>query len=450
MNKLKLFLSRKYVNTYLFLMLSSSVFFYIWIFGINLLYWDEWTFATMVENFQRDGWSFDLLFKQHNEHRLFFPRMFYLLSLPLSNMNSMFYMHFNAIMICIEFLFLYTIAKRQFQFTNYNIPVWLIILPLFIFNFRQWENIIWAFQIAFYIVLVTSIAAFYFIEKLVLNQRFMNKVLYFTIVIALAIIATFSSAMGFLVWIAGAFQFAIHLAFGKQKKIALFLVSFILIGILALSFYLKDLVVPMNENFNYAASHPFKFIYFFLCLISLTSIKWLSTFAFFIGTTILLVSLFAIYQAYKNKKLTDNSFWLATYVFSMLFALITSIGRAPMDFGFTDRSRYTTFTMLITVSTFMLLYDYYRTKPKMLDKYIIKIFFYCLIILSIELNAVGLVYGYLNKKSRLQSKEIVLNYKTRSLNELQELDAWLPDEFIEEVKKAAPFVEQNEYNVFKK
>src|ERR1035437_1720465 len=71
----------------------SCIFMYVWIFGVNVLFLDEWTFIPLVRDYQAHGISFNMLFTQHNEHRLFFPRLLYLGLLPLGHMNSKMFMY---------------------------------------------------------------------------------------------------------------------------------------------------------------------------------------------------------------------------------------------------------------------------------------------------------------------------------------------------------------------
>ena len=96
-----------------------GIFVYVWIFGVNLIYMDEWWFVPLIKKVQSSGISFDMLFKQHNEHRIFFPRLFYIATVPISNMNSKFYMFFNAIMLFFHF-YVYSWLQKNNSLFRYQ------------------------------------------------------------------------------------------------------------------------------------------------------------------------------------------------------------------------------------------------------------------------------------------------------------------------------------------
>lgn len=430
-----------------------GIFVYVWIFGVNLIYMDEWWFVPLIKKVQSSGISFDMLFKQHNEHRIFFPRLFYIATVPISNMNSKFYMFFNAIMLCLVFLCLFLVAKKQFSFSLSKIPVWIIIIPLFVFNFRQSQNLLWAFQIAWYIVLAFVVLSLFSIEKAYFASGTYLKSSYFLLAAIFAIIATYSSAMGAMVWFAGGVQLLIKYCAknGKRIQLWLFFLCWIIVGSIAIYLYYSGLQSTIKQDILFQIEHPFKCIHFFFSLISLTSVHWLSIIAFPIGIIIFLISLFVLYKAYKNKRLKENSFWIALYVFSMMFSLITTIGRCPIYFEYTDRARYTIFTSLFVISTFMLFYDNYHISPKKTEKKIFNVFFICLVLLAIELNAIGVAFGFYEKKEKGIFKEIVLNYKNQPVSKgVQKMHTWWSNEpqFLGMVDESVLFLEQNHYNVF--
>jgi len=451
---------RKFVKKYsialIFLSLAIIPFLYVFLFGVNVAHIDDWDFILMMKKVLKEGISISMLIKPHNEHIVFFPRLFYILVFPVTHMDSKIFMFFNAFLLCIEFLFFYLIAKKQFKFSISQIPFWIIIIPLFVFNLRQWQNLIWAFQMAFYFVLIFTVMSLYFIELFLSTTARYNRLLYFSLSILFAIIATYSSAMGVIVWVAGGIQIIIKN--GQSKKIGqwIYIILWGIIGIIAFFIYSKGINNSAGLNFLFIITHPFKFLYFFFSLISLISVHSLSVAAFPLGILLFSISVYAIYKIYKNKRLKENSFWIAIYIYSIIFALMISMGRGIFSFEYTDRSRYTSFTMLMIISMFAMLYDVFIHSVKINEKKIFKLVFWCLLSLSIGLNAIGVGFGFYQKHERQKVKEIVLNYKSKSDKELLTLCPWCSNciwcenEFIEMVKEDCSFLEKNHYNVFKK
>jgi hypothetical protein len=134
---------------------------------------------------------------------------------------------------------------------------------------------------------------------------------------------------------------------------------------------------------------------------------------------------------------------------------MTTMGRGTISFEYTDRSRYTSFTSLMTISMFVMFYDVFRHSINIFEKYIFKHVFIGLLVLAIGLNAIGLAFGFYEKKERLKVKEIVLNYKTKSDKEIFTLCPWCgppcywcENEFVNMVKDNCSFLEKNHYNAF--
>jgi ABC-2 type transport system permease protein len=450
-NFLPAFLNKKNLIAGICIFIVASIFLYVFVFGVNVLYLDEWSFVPLIKKYQSSGLSFELLFKQHNEHRIFFPRLLYVIAFPITHMNSLVFMYFDACLLCVEFACLYHIAKKQFNFTFSNIPAVLIIIPLFIFNFRQSQNIIWAFQEVFYMILIFVVLSLFFIEKALSQATNGKKIIYFSLAVITAIIATFSGAPGIIVWVAGAFQVFINtLSSSRNKKIFSF-VTWIVFAIPVLLIYNHGLHSTLAQDLMYGLHNPFTFIRFFFCLISLTSVHSLSIIALPIGIVLFSVSGFVLYKAYKNKRLEQNSFWIALYIYSVLFAILTTIGRCPIAFEYSDRARYTIFTSLMSVSTFMLFYDAYLHSSNEKENKLFAFFFYGLLFLGIELNAIGIVFGVQQKKEREEMKAITLNYKKAPLGpEIKKIVPWVDSNFVRMVNESVPFVDSNHYNVFAK
>jgi hypothetical protein len=449
LSKLRKIRAQEYTVARLFLLLGLSVFSYIWFFGVNVLYLDEWAFATLFKEYQLHGLSIDQLLKPHNEHRILFPKLLYILTVKWSHMNSLFYIYINGFIICLVCYLLVVIAKKTYAFSYKNIPPILVIIPLFILNFRQWENLIWAFQIGFYLVLIAVILALFLLEKILDSSNKITSFFLFLGVIVCGVIATFSSAMGFLVWIAGAVQLGIAVFTKRNYSHLFYLLFFILIGVLSFKFYTAGLEAGMSEHITFLRSHPIRFTHFFFALISLMSIKWLSILALPLGILLFSTFIFSLYKCLANKRLYQNKFWISLAIFSLLFAVLTTLGRAPFTFEYTDRSRYTTFTALFVVATFMLSFDAYQyTRVSKLSRFY-QIFFVLLMGLSIGLNGIGLVFGYMQKVKRDELRAVLIEDQSNVSIEMKRLDPWLTDTFLQEVNDVIPYIEEHKYNVYR-
>ena len=128
-------------------------------FGVNMLWWDEIGMLPLVT--RNEFPSFHELFAQHNEHRILFPRILYYIIAKLSHMNSIAVMYCSWLLVCILYILLiqYIFCTGKNTFFNMTIS---IIVGVILFNPIQSENILWAFQIGFYMTYVFSCLSFIF------------------------------------------------------------------------------------------------------------------------------------------------------------------------------------------------------------------------------------------------------------------------------------------------
>src|SRR5678815_2827528 len=60
---------------------------YIYFFGLNIPFWDQWANVSLLMKQQQGLLSIRDLFAQHNEHRPFFPRLIWIVLARLTHYN---------------------------------------------------------------------------------------------------------------------------------------------------------------------------------------------------------------------------------------------------------------------------------------------------------------------------------------------------------------------------
>lgn len=164
---------------------------YIFRYGVNAIYWDEWNFAPLVRNSMLGHLTFSQLWAQHNEDRIFFPNLIAIVVARTTRWNDFAFYLVSAALLIVTF----AIMARIFRDEIRRGPLWFIFLPLVAFTLAQYENALWAFQIAWFLVLcciVGSIA--------LLSPRKDLGSIRFASALGVAIIASYSSMQGLLVW----------------------------------------------------------------------------------------------------------------------------------------------------------------------------------------------------------------------------------------------------------
>src|SRR5829696_8497279 len=158
------------VSWLLVLIPAALPYLYVRAFGVNVVFADAWDMVLVFRKFSSGRLTFADFYAQHNEHRMFFPRVAELLLGLLTRYNNV------AEMYVVVSSFLITAAVLLVAFRReIGLPLIFVPVALLIFSFRQYENMLFGFQINFA----------------------------FTAALGSATIASFSTAQGLLVWPAG-------------------------------------------------------------------------------------------------------------------------------------------------------------------------------------------------------------------------------------------------------
>lgn len=148
-------------------------------------HWDQWIAITLEEHVR-------FLFVQHNEHRVFFPRLAFMFDVwALSGRNT-----FNLAMIFLVQIFhlwlLVTLARRSGLVGSTKLVGLVGIAAATMFWGHQSENFVWGFQVQFVGVYAAATAAFASLALAGTNSRFW-------LAVGAAVVAAFSMANGLVV-----------------------------------------------------------------------------------------------------------------------------------------------------------------------------------------------------------------------------------------------------------
>jgi hypothetical protein len=166
-------------------------------YGVNVPFWDQWGLPPLFEKVAQGNVGFQDLFAQHNEHRLFFPRFIFIALAFLSHWNTKYEMYFSILLIILSYVLIQKIFSRQVP--RKDTGFWLISLSISIIitSFVQVENLLWGFQVAWFLISLCLILAVFLLSSSI--RSIWLKILLGGIV---CIIASFSSVHGLMTWLA--------------------------------------------------------------------------------------------------------------------------------------------------------------------------------------------------------------------------------------------------------
>lgn len=302
-----------------------------------------------------------LLFSQHNEHRIVFNRIIELVQYYLSgNVNFYFLTIFGNIAWILSFFVVFKLFYNNIKEIKYFLPVSIIF-----FSLLTHELIPWAMgSIQQYYQVLFMLLAYYFIsEKISKKNFFFSQFFLF--------IGVWTGGAGIVFYIPA----IIYFAFSKRFKeliisILLFIFNFYLYFI-----FLNFHFISQNGTLGFALSHLYKLFFYVLQFIGNFNI---TKYAFIDGFILAIVS---IYIFFKKPSVIHFLIFLSV----LLVAAVTGISRLHFGIFQALSSRYTIYSILLFSITYLSLLDYNNKKQ---NKKIFRI--------ALILSIVMLLFSYPN------------------------------------------------------
>jgi hypothetical protein len=171
-----------------------AYFWFIDSYGVNAIYEDQWNDVALIGNFYRHGFSWGALWTQHNDNRIFFPNLIVLLLVHTTHFDVRVEQVLSAIMLIAAAALLIWSHKRR----SPRVP-WLYYCPavILLMSFAQYQNTLWGFQLAWYLVLLSLALVIFIVDRVTLSAPALAAA------IAVAIVGSYSSTQGLLIWPVG-------------------------------------------------------------------------------------------------------------------------------------------------------------------------------------------------------------------------------------------------------
>ena len=163
---------------------------YFW--GVDLPYWDQWALVPLLEKDAAGNLGLGDLWRPHNEHRLFFPRLAMIAMARLSGWNIRWELAANVLLAAATF----AVAIRMYRRHDPRRALPLsMFASLLIFNPSQWENWSWGWGMQIFLNTAAVLAG---LGLLAYGRRGTAQL---AAAAALGLVATFSFATGLFFWL---------------------------------------------------------------------------------------------------------------------------------------------------------------------------------------------------------------------------------------------------------
>ena len=179
-----------------------SYFCYVHNFGVNVPFWDDWTLGAYVLRLSAGDLRLtDLLIAKNNEHLVGVPFTLMSLFYLATGYNTKLTPYLSAVLQCASFTVLLGIVWRSLQLLQTN--KWHgLVLALLFFSLAPTQNILWSFQLPWNLITLFFFGSLWFLSRALERQRG-NGFRPVVAAAAFATLASFSSAQGLVVWLAG-------------------------------------------------------------------------------------------------------------------------------------------------------------------------------------------------------------------------------------------------------
>jgi hypothetical protein len=316
-------------------------------YSVDLPQWDQWAYVSFFEKLSRAALTFGDLFAQVNEYRQFFPNLVFVALGWLTRWDVRYEMLLIFLTACLISLNVYRLAERTISGDRTSRLLLMLITNLIIFSPDQYQNWLQGQQLVYYfpIACVTS-------SLLIAGSgwKLSTKSL---ICAVLSVVSTFSSANGVVCWLV--VLPALVLAEPSTRRARRWLVLAWTMGLLAsVALYLFHYQKPWWSPSPFIALfHPPLGIAYFLGFLGAPLALEKGKVAAVVG--LILICAFGFSNVYLIKRRADPRLvrrmivWLMIGWYSVLTAVMTTIGRVGFGLGQSQNTRYIGYSAYLIV-----------------------------------------------------------------------------------------------------
>ena len=322
-------------------------------YGVDVPFMDDWGFTPVVTQAANDQLELRELFRQHNEHRMFVPKIIVALITSIWHWDQRVQMYLSVVLCSLTACnFAWLVRNTLFVSQRAGYALILLITAL-LFSIVQYENWLWGFQFAFFIPpLCLSGSWVVLLSRLRIGVKF-------GLCATLAAIGMFSFPTGAFAWALSFPLFVVTATEIDRRAILRWLGCWLIAAASCTGLFLLGYHEPPHSARILSGFHPLAYIEYALVFLGGNMFRDLSrhstTVALLLGLCLVVLYLSLVVYLFADKRshgLKQRSLpWIAFGAFAFASAALCAFGRRPY---FTAQqaleSRYTTFSLALVVS----------------------------------------------------------------------------------------------------
>jgi hypothetical protein len=348
---------------------------------VNVPFWDQWELVPIINDYKTGHLSLHDLWQQHNEHRIFFPRIVMMLLAIITHWNTRVEAFAGFLIAVLGFIIFCLIFRQAQKKLTIGATLLTALFSVIWFSPVQYDNWLWGWQIQWFLCVLGVMIVTYSIGLIVKERGVGAKSLVF--LLAGGILAQYSLGGGILIW-----PIAIAaLCYLRISKKNILLSSGV--AVLTTALYYFNYQNPQGPSKSLAIHQPVNFIkYFFIYLgrplsyfHRLTFVLGFLTFSAFMALVIYLF----LKKPEEFKKLLP---WVMLGLFAICSAVITDLSRLGFGVSQAYSGRYATISSLLLISTIMLAYYNLTDIKRLIPRYfnLLRIFVLTALVILVAIN----------------------------------------------------------------
>ncbi len=328
---------------------AALYFSYVLHYSVNVPMIDDWSTVSLTARALRGHLGMgDLWNPWLNTTRLFVPRLFFVAFALIDHLNMRSIVFFSAAIFAASYVLwlslLQSYLARSLTFVSSFVGgvVW--------FSVADFQNALWAFQLAWYLVIFCFMSMLY----LLLVPR-NHQTIAFGIGIAAAVAGSYSIIQGFVLWPVG--LICILWSNPSSRRTCYKVVAWIAVATITTALYLPGFKSGIGL-------HPVQVVRYLLLLIG----NVIPTFSSFpsgslivahevLGTALSVVALCIVFQSIRTRRSAEIPLPMLLIVFGLCFDLTIALGRAaegPVSALYTDRYTMPNIILLLGIVCYCL------------------------------------------------------------------------------------------------
>jgi len=407
-------------------------------FGINVCSFDEFRVAFAVRDYDNGVLGLDNLYAQHDFHRHFFPLALMVFIAALTGFSSVAMMYASVLFYLGIAGILWLGFRRWARETRSN-PLFFVAAMFILFSPAQFENFTSGFQLTYSMPVFFALAGFYLLLR-ARESRGRQSIWRFSLASLCAILASFSSSIGLLLWIPGVWILWPRRA---QRHGWRGLVSWIAIGSLVWYLYFRGFVFFTEVAPSVTLGDIPSLLHFGVTLIG-NAILYGDGAAF--GAGLAIVALFPLLfgWSWRRGMLGRHDFWIVLVLYGLINAATIALARMAAGQEQAFISKYTLIGAPILIGLLAMALDLALGSLRLVSKVMIAVLLF-LMGAGVAVSAVnGLHDARSQARYNCMRAFILTTFDTQPDRVLEQVMRFQP-RFLRPV---AEYMRERRYNVF--